>query len=721
VDQHQERKTNCEQPKNKPQVKKVKTNMKHLYQTTLLCLLLTTAALAQTFKPTSHWRAGSTGSDGIWDIAIDTAGNQYICGYFTGTVDVDPGPGVYNLTLPAGQTQEDAFLLKLDVNGNFVWAKSFGGTVDAERVARGLQLDHLGNVYVFGYYGNNIRFTAGGTLWSTSASGSGNSSPFLVKFNPSGNLLWGYGWSGITNSDGFIYDIQIDQTLNIYAAGLYQGTIDFDPIVGSANVISKTSVGLYDMFLLKISQTGEIKKVKTNGSVGHDGFSGIALSENNTLFIGGTFSNTLDVDWGAGVSNITSVDAIDLFVIKLDTALNFKWVKPFGGQGIEYMRDLKLKNGTLAILGSFFQNIDLDPSPSASSTHMSNGDRDCFIQRLDTNGNYILSKSFGGIGQDEGTSIFLDDLNMSIVGRFNNTVDFDPSPNGTYIISSNGGNDGYVLDLDSNGNFISAAGFGSSAGLGVWENMTAKLSTNLVKGATSGFFFNTIDINPSTLVTQNVSSAGQDDMLYLKLESCTNAFVQSTATACGSSFQLPSGNIVYASGYYLDTVLSSQGCDSTNGITVNLFPLPNATVTQTGATFTAQPGLTYQWLNCQTNQPIAAATNQSFTATANGQYAVIVSNGNCTDTSSCYTLNNIGVQEAHLPVVNLYPNPTTGLLHIESPQPWQKIEITDMLGRNLLTQNQPTDQLDLTKLPTGMYLVKVFFTEGVVVQRVVKR
>jgi hypothetical protein len=697
--------------------------MKHLYHTTLICLLLTTAALAQTFKPTSHWRAGSSGQDGIWDIAIDTAGNQYICGYFTGTVDIDPGPGVYNLTMPAGQTQPDAFLLKLDANGNFVWAKSFGGTVDAERVARGLQLDHLGNVYVFGYYGNNIRFTAGGTLWSTSASGSGNSSPFLVKFNPSGNLLWGYGWSGITNSDGFIYDIQIDQTLNIYAAGLYQGTIDFDPIVGSANVISKTSVGLYDMFLLKISQTGEIKKVKTNGSVGHDGFSGIALSENNTLFIGGTFSNTLDVDWGAGVSNITSVDAIDLFVIKLDTALNFKWVKPFGGQGIEYMRDLKRRNGTLAILGSFFQNIDLDPSPNTSSTHTSNGDRDCFVQRLDTNGNYILSKSFGGIGLDEGTSIFLDDLNMSIAGRFNNTVDFDPSPTGTYIISSNGGNDGYILDLDSNGNFISAAGFGSSAGLGVWESMTVK-----VNDIVAGFFYNTIDINPSSLVTQNVSSAGQDDMLYMKLDACLNAIVQYTANVCGSQFVLPSGGVVTQSGYYLDVVLSTQGCDSTNGITVNLFPLPNTNVTQTGATFTAQPGLMYQWLNCQTNQPIAGATNQSYTATTNGQYAVIVSNATCTDTSVCYSITNIGLHEAHLPAVSMYPNPTSGMLNISSPQPWQKAEVTDLLGRTVLThayrlagQPEPKEELDLSKLPTGIYLVKVFFTEGVVVQRVVKR
>jgi len=695
--------------------------MKHLYHTTLLLVLLSTCAIAQTFKPTSHWRAGSSGSDGIWDIAIDTAGNQYICGYFTGTVDMDPGPGVYNLTQPAGQSEEDAFLLKLDANGNFVWAKHFGGTLDGRRIARGVELDHLGNVYVFGTYRNNIRFSTSGTLWSTPANTGGYYSPFLVKFSPSGSLLWGYGWSGIPSSTGFIYNIQIDKALNVYLAGLYQGTIDFDPLQGTSNVISKTSTGLFDMFLLKVSSTGGIKRVKTNGSVGHDGFSGIALSENNTLFVGGTFSNTIDMNWGAGVSNITSVDAIDLFVMKLDTALNFIWAKPFGGQDIEYMRDLKRRNGTLAILGSFYQNIDLDPSTSIANVHNSNGDRDCFVQILDTNANYILSKSYGGIGEDEGSSIFLNDNgNMSIAGRFNNTVDFDPSPISTYTISSVGGNDGYILDLDSNTNFIAAAGFGSSAGLGVWESMTAKVSTNLVNGASSGFFHSTIDINPNQTFTQNVSSAGQDDMLYMTLEACTNATIQYTDAVCDTKYVLPNGTTVYQSGYYLNVLQSSQGCDSTVGVTVVLNPLPDTTITQTGATFTAQPGLTYQWLNCQSNQPIAGETNQTFTATANGQYAVIVSNGTCTDTSACITLNNIGVQEAHLPFVNLYPNPTNGMLHIQSAQLWKKVEVLDVMGRLVHAQNHATPAIDLNKLPAGMYVVKVYFDEGIAVQRVVK-
>lgn len=209
-------------------------------------------------------------------------------------------------------------------------------------------------------------------------------------------------------------------------------------------------------------------------------------------------------------------------------------------------------------------------------------------------------------------------------------------------------------------------------------------------------------------------------MLYMILDACLNQLVQYTTNVCCNQFVLPSGGVVTQSGYYLDVVLSSQGCDSTNGITVNLYPLPNTSVTQAGATFTAQPGLTYQWLNCQTNQPIAGETGQTFTATANGQYAVIVSNGTCTDTSTCYVLDNIGIAEFNLPQVVLYPNPTTGLLHIQCAQPWQSATVQDVTGRLLLTQTHPTTELNLSALPAGVYLVKVFFEDGVVVRRVVR-
>ena len=70
---------------------------------------------------------GGTVDDESFSVAVDSSGNVYTTGYFTGTVDFDPGAGTANLT---SNGQSDVFVSKLDSSGNYVWAKSFGGTED---------------------------------------------------------------------------------------------------------------------------------------------------------------------------------------------------------------------------------------------------------------------------------------------------------------------------------------------------------------------------------------------------------------------------------------------------------------------------------------------------------------------------------------------------------------------------------------------------------------
>src|SRR5687767_11655729 len=86
---------------------------------------------------------GGTGVDNANSIAVDNAGNVYTAGYFTNTVDFDPGVGVFNL-VSAGN--EDIFISKVDADGNFVWAKSLGGISDD--MAHAIAVDPSGNVYI---------------------------------------------------------------------------------------------------------------------------------------------------------------------------------------------------------------------------------------------------------------------------------------------------------------------------------------------------------------------------------------------------------------------------------------------------------------------------------------------------------------------------------------------------------------------------------------------
>lgn len=91
---------------------------------------------------------GSTSFDGGYSVVVDAAGNVYSTGCFTGTVDFDPGPNVSNFTgLPGGT---DVYVHKMDANGNFLWAKTFGGS--SNDCGYELVVDASGNIYTTGYY-----------------------------------------------------------------------------------------------------------------------------------------------------------------------------------------------------------------------------------------------------------------------------------------------------------------------------------------------------------------------------------------------------------------------------------------------------------------------------------------------------------------------------------------------------------------------------------------
>ena len=174
------------------------------------------------------------------------------------------------------------------------------------------------------------------------------------------------------------------------------------------------------------------------------------------------------------------------------------------------------------------------------------------------------------------------------------------------------------------------------------------------------------------------------------------------------------------------TVTTAEGCDSivTLNLTVNTV---NTTVTQTGADLTSdQPGATYQWIDCATNTPIPGATNQTYTAIANGDYAVIVSFNGCTDTSSCHKVVGVGILEnAFANQVSLYPNPTDGPFAIDLGQSHASVQVSirDLYGR--LVHNQAYRKAQRLELqldePAGVYFLTLESEGKVAVVRLIKR
>lgn len=150
----------------------------------------------------------------------------------------------------------------------------------------------------------------------------------------------------------------------------------------------------------------------------------------------------------------------------------------------------------------------------------------------------------------------------------------------------------------------------------------------------------------------------------------------------------------------------------------------NATTTATldGVTLTSDiTGDSYQWINCESNTPIVGATSANYTATANGSYAVIVTDGPCTDTSDCADVTTVSTTTLIIDKLKLYPNPTRdGFFNLTFDGVINSITVLDMLGREVpVDADITTGSVDASMLNNGRYMVRVETNKGTKVTEII--
>lgn len=582
-------------------------------------------------------------------IALDGSGNVYTTGYFNGTADFDPGVGTYNLTSAADY---DIFISKLNADGNLLWAKSMGGT-DREQ-ADGIALDGSDNVYITGHYRGTVDFDPGEGIFNLTSAG--NEDIFISKYDASGNFVWAKSIGGPGYDRAFA--ITVDGLGNVYTTGGFSGIKDFNPGIEIYNL---TSVGGADIFVLKLDTDGNFIWAKSMGGASGDNGQGIAIDNSGNVYITGVFQETANFDPGVETYNLTSEGGGDIFIQKMDVDGNFIWAKSMGGTFNDNVTGIVLDGlGNVLTTGSFQGTVDFDPSVGINNL-TSAGSFDIFISKLDTSGNLMWAKRIGGTNIEQANGISLDNSgNVYITGSFWGTTDFDPGA-GIYNITSEGDSDIFISKLDNAGNFAwakSIRGTNGNSGLDIALDILDNVYT-------TGFFGGTADFNPGE-DTDNLTSAGFSDIFILKLSQCSNTASTINIVSC-NSYTVPSGNQSYSlSGTYNDTISNTASCDSiiTINLTINSI---DVSVTNNDPTLTANATVAdYLWINCNDNSPINGETNQSFTPTSNGTYAVIVTQNECSDTSICYTIVSVGKEElkGDNPILTVYPNPSMGSFNI---------------------------------------------------------
>ncbi len=366
---------------------------------------------------------GANGTEGF-GIALDPQANVYTTGYFQGDGDFDPGSGT--TTLSSGSIYDAAsFISKLDSSGKFVWAKKIGGGSWVQGIS--IATDEQGNIYSSGQYDGTLTFDgistglkatgdnnvyiikvdpAGKLVWAKQlGTGSGylenraikvdhwgnvlstglfsgtgdldfdpgagqallaaggSNSTYISKLDSDGNYIFAKQFSGSMGAMGNA--LSVDEWGNIFTAGIFMGTVDFDPGTG-VNNLSVTATGFdWDVFVSKLDSGGNFQWARKLGSKNFEDCKAIGLDRWGQPYITGYFSGTLDFDPGTGTYPLTALGS-DMYVAKLDTAGNFVWAKNIGRSTLA--DDMGVGRGIVIdpssnvyTTGSFTGAMDFDP------------------------------------------------------------------------------------------------------------------------------------------------------------------------------------------------------------------------------------------------------------------------------------------------------------------------------------------------------------------------
>lgn len=432
-----------------------------------------------------------TGGTIAFDVATDAAGNSYMTGSFSGTVDFDETATVHpgDTDILTARGTNDAYVVKYAPDNTLLWVQRMGGdaasvSTGTTDVGRQIAIDGSSNVYVVGEFTGVADF--GSTILSTVGT---DKDGFVVKFNAGGTILWAKDWG--SSSDDFGKGIDVDGTGNVYVLGLrdvgpnynytitydhdilkysptgasvwsksiatktgsssanlvvdvtgnafvagsFRGTVDFDPSTKTKNVSSGPS---YSAFVLKLTTQGKLGWVSpfvgqtVNSTNGYSTAQSVALDGSGNIAVAGYYGGSVDFNPGSGTTTLPGLPGASAiqgaFITKLNSTGGLLWARGLAGDSSTHAWGLDVDSaGSIYATGSFYGTVDLDPG-AGSVLRTTAGNGDIFVVKLTAAGNYSWAETFGGTGLDIGFGIAVDATgSVHLAGRYFGMVDFDPA------------------------------------------------------------------------------------------------------------------------------------------------------------------------------------------------------------------------------------------------------------------------------------------------------
>ena len=720
------------------------------------------------FDPSGNlvWTSGlqSTGFNNVFDLACDGE-NVCVMGVVDGALDVGYG-GTFG-TVPAVSSNENVFVVKLDSAGHYDWHYS-PQALTPSLWSFGTEIANHDDEWYFVLRVSQSADLDNGTGVNTVSSG--NSARHLVHLSANGTFQWSkkfqldaFGWLEFTeisirgddmyltgNYEDAAFDTDPDPTQVAYLPMWYVSTvflikldrvspcnligpatgidlqiacdsftwIDGNTYTASTDTVTHTIVGGAANGCDSIATLDLTINTSTSSTVSATACDSYNWSANGvTYLLSGTYQTILTNSAGCD-SNLTLVLTIkssSSSVTNVTACGSYHWL----ANGLVYSNSGTYYTAMTNSVGCDSQlvlNLTIDSNVAPLEIVSS-----CGPYTWPVNGQSYSSSGFyvdtviGGMGCVTIYSLFLNVNDTSSSTQTASSCD-------SYTWSLNG------MTYTQSGTYstilTNAAGCDSIVSLHLTIHPSNAISQTEIACGSYTWPVNGLTYTTSgTYFMVLTNAVGCDSILTLNLTiNQANASSQ-TVTACNQYTWLANGMTYTSSGTYTATLVNTAGCDSVITLALTIDSL-NTSVTLSGQTLTANANwVNYQWISCDFAEPIAGATSQSFSPTTNGAYAVVITDSTCSDTSDCYEVIGVGVEEVDLSDIQIYPNPTSDAVTIELPAHAniETIILNDMLGN--LAVSMPVHassgqlRLDLSGHASGVYLCSFINTKGVLAYR----
>lgn len=541
----------------------------------------------------------------------------------------------------------------------FEWAKAVDGALGFGQ--RSVAVDAEGHLYAVGYFRDTLSFGADSPLPPIVSVGEQDA--FILKLSPAGGLIWVKSLSGLENVYGF--SVAVDGEGMVYVGGFFEGTVDFDP---GPDTFRLSSEGLLDVFIQKMDGEGNLLWAKTMGGLNNDMLYALCADEAGKVYATGWFADSADFDPNDGSTILSSAGLADVFVQKLDRDGNLLWATSFGGESSDEGFAICLDGlGNVYTTGWFYGTLDFDAGPQTESL-VSQGEKDLFVHKLDTDGNFQWAQAFGGPQDDHAYSIAADDSNdIYLAGSYRDTLDFGAEAQLDRLASA-GRADVLALKMDGDGKVLWAKSMGGPS-----EDEGRSIAVDSQgKAYLLGYFRGEADFDPGQEAYKLVS-AGAWDVFVQKLDK--DGYFQwaksfgGPSNVKGYAIGLGDSGRVYAAGMFEGTVdFNPEGTAATLS-TVD----PNA-------------------FFYKMNQDEPSSTR------------------------------------ALLPrdSLSIFPNPTQGGFQVDLGEDYQRIlvKITNIKGQQVFErryENQRRFRIEMPGQPPGVYFVEVVTEREALVGRLIVR